>query len=157
MVDIDVGMLSEALNQKADRDINNLTDGGYKYIDGQWTPVMQSICSGVSGDSSFSAEYSIADFLPNDGYNYEVLISGGGRTGATSGNSIQMWVGGELTLSVLLVYGITRTASYMAYGGNAIIPVGTARKVKLACTNATGTSSNMYLQLRGYRRIGTNI
>jgi hypothetical protein len=58
--------------------------------------------------------------------------------------------------STLIGYGVTRTASYVVAGGNIILPVGANRQVTLSLTSTSGTATNIFLQAKAYRRIGTN-
>lgn len=145
-----------ALNGKADTSLSNLSATGKTVIDGQWVNSYLSIASGESGTSSYSKDFSLSSYLPNDGKSYEVLLCCGGRTGTTSGNSIQIWLGSDIMAVTLTAYGVTRTSNYFVTGGAVTLPVGTSRKITLALTSSGGTCSNVWVQAKGYRRIGTN-
>jgi hypothetical protein len=140
-----------AMTQKAVSDITDNTR-----FDGQWVSDYQQIASGISGTSTYSNDFDLSSYLPDDEYNYEVMLMAGGRTGTTSGNSIQIWVSSSLCPSTLIGYGVTRTASYVVAGGNIILPVGANRQVTLSLTSTSGTATNIFLQTKAYRRIGTN-
>jgi hypothetical protein len=50
---------------------------------------------------------------------------------------------------------ITRTSSYMRFGGSFIAPIGTNRKIGLEDSGDGGTG--LRFALAAYRRIGTNV
>lgn len=126
-------------------------------VDGQWVSSLHEIASGVSGSSTYSNDFDLSTYLPNDGQKYEVLIHGQGRTGTTSGNAMWLWVGSSETGgSTLLTIGHTRTSSYMNSAGSVIIPIGTDRKINVNLQYSGGTSTNIGIYAHAYRRIGTN-
>lgn len=127
-----------------------------KRVDGQWVKETSTIASGISGDSSYSNTFTVTD-LPNDGNSYEVLLMAFGRTGTASGNACQVWVSSSiLTNSVNVFIAMTRSSSYVAGGGAVIIPVSSDRKITMTFSSSLGTNSNVGLQMKAYRRIGTN-
>lgn len=140
----------------ADKSLSNLDSAGVNTIDGQW--VIKSggnLASGVTLPTTTSLEYSLASWLPDDNYNYEVFLSGAVSTGTTSGNTSTLQVSSDIFAYVMYVcQAQTRAASSVRAAGNIIIPVGTDRTVSVYYVSSnTGTFS---LTARGYRRIGTN-
>ena len=133
------------------KNVFNAADGNS--IDGHWVLKASDIASNVSGDSSYSTTFTVTD-LPNDGNSYEIIIDANGRTGTSSGNTCRIFLSSELISSTMVAYAITRTSSYVAGGGSAIIPVGPNRKITMSFSNATGTMTNVYLRMRAYRRLG---
>ena len=92
--------------------------------------------------------------MPNDGYNYEVIIDGNMETGSTSGRYCAFIVHSGLGYGIYLGNGRPRTNATITSAGNGIIVVGTDRKLYIArANNYYGTAT---LDLKGYRRIGTN-
>lgn len=71
MVDIDIGQLSEAINDKADRDINNLTDSGYAKGSGLGMPSTRYI------DLTLGASATTYT-APANGYILYIATSSGG-------------------------------------------------------------------------------
>lgn len=122
-------------------------------IGGNWVNKSQTIAQSVTYPTSTSTSYSLDNYLPKDGYSYEVLLSGSVTTGSTSGDLVNLSVSTNIIAgSVLLCGARTRSSSSVGSAGNAIIPVNYAREVIVnANSNATGTY-NLYA--RGYRRLG---
>ena len=125
-------------------------------VDGQWTYAFYTICSDISGTSSYSNEFDVSSYLPADGQKYEVLLHAQGHTGKTSGNTLNLYVGSSETSLLLVAAAQTRTSSTIYGAGAILLPVGTNRKIELNCQYQTGTSSGVALYAQAYRRIGTN-
>lgn len=125
-------------------------------VDGQWVSAYKAIASDISGSSSYSNDFDLSSYLPNDGQKYEVLLHAEGRTGTSSGNSLRIYISSTETLPVLVVGQYTRTSSYMFGGGASIIPVGTDRKITMDFSYQSGTNSYVGVHAHAYRRIGTN-
>jgi len=125
-------------------------------VDGQWVSSYKEIASGVSGTSSYSNDFDLSSYLPNDGKKYEVLLHAEGRTGTTSGNSLRIYISSAETHPVLVAGQQTRTSNYMFGAGASIIPVGTDRKITMEFSYQTGTNSGVGIHAHAYRRIGTN-
>ena len=134
-------------------DLNNALNQ-YKY-DGQWVYTQLSIATSVTAPTTTDLIYSLSTYLPNDGYNYEVLFSASCSTGNTSGNVAHVILETDLQPNEFLVaLARTRTSSTMASAGSCIIAVGIDREVIIKPhTSNTGLIS---LTALGYRRIGTN-
>lgn len=144
------------LNNKADKDLENVSDNtSCTAIDGQWVSSPCTLADNISSPTSTDLEYSLASYLPNDGYNYEVLFTGQVTTGSTSGNICNLHLKTDIIDTyVYFARAITRTSSNVSAYGTCILPVGTGRTVTaVAYSNNTGT---FYLYARAYRRIGTN-
>lgn len=154
--------------------INKNRDGVYAYIgfdangnsvcsfpntnrvDGQWVYKNTTIASDVSINGSSELTYSLSSYLPNDGHKYEILIAGTGQTDTTLNHNHVVYIKTDIMTTAICLWRtrtvISGTALYA--GGNAILPVGTGRTLKLVRnTNYYGTVT---LEVRGYRRIGTN-
>lgn len=143
------------ISNLADVDLSNLSSTGKKVIDGQWVALALTLASGVTYPTATDTEYSLSTYLPNDGYNYEVLINGTVTTGSSSGNAMALRLQTDILNDgyFIMCNVITRTNA-QAYNSTAIVaPVGTGRKIIVKSSSYTGTYS---IYLRGYRRIGTN-
>lgn len=140
--------------------LNNNIIGGNNF-DGQWVYKYQSVYSGYPS-SGATLTYSLSSYLPNDGYDYEILLRGYGYTGTTSGNTIQIKVNSGSTAthssSCLLSHKITRTSNFNEGGCTAIIPIkNTDKNISILFAGNYRTSSNQTsVQLFGYRRVGAN-
>ena len=151
---VDINRVESDLAYKADTDLSNVSN--CTVLDGQWVPSSQAIASSVSLPTTTELTYSLANYLPEDNYKYEVLLTGLVVTGTTSGNlSILSVRTDAINTIVYLCEAQTRAASSVRAAGTAILPVGTGRTVKVYYTS--GNSGTFSLTVRGYRRIGTNI
>ena len=126
-------------------------------VDGQWIYSNQTLASSVSAPTSGTVEYDLSTYLPNDSYNYEVLVTGFCICGSSAGNLTRISLFSDIiTSNTFLCGNKTSSGTNIARGyGTLIMPIGTGRKLKQASYNDnTGTHS---IYLMGYRRIGTNI
>ena len=137
-----------------------LTDTDYweissvKNFDGQWVSDYQTLVTDVAITTT-DKTYSLNNYLPQDGYNYEVLMSVYLKTGATSGDYINFYIGSDIFSRTNVASARTRTNSYMSAAGSTILPVGQGRTLTVLKndSNANGTYT---IYVCGYRRIGTN-
>lgn len=141
-------------------DLSNLSATGQAVIDGQWVSDTSNIVSSnITVTTSYSNNWSLASYLPNDNYNYEVLFSIYGTTATHSGATLDLRMGTDLILDdnndagVMALRGQTRTNSSMGYANCLILPVGTDRKVYI---KSYGTGVLSVLRVQAYRRLGTN-
>lgn len=120
--------------------------------DGQWIAESQTICSGRTAETS-DKNWTLN--LPNDSYDYEVLLVGAVTTGATSGNQARINLQSSIIQSNIVICNAqTRASSTVTTYGACIIPVGSNHTVTVI---GWGSNTGAYsLYLRGYRRIGTN-
>lgn len=144
----------------ANTNLSNLSTTGKRVIDGQWVSDTSNIVSSnITVTTSYSNNWSLASYLPNDNYNYEVLFSIYGTTAPNSGATLDLRMGTDLILDnnneagVMALRGQTRTNSTMGYANCLILPVGTNRKVYI---KSYGTGVLSVLRVQAYRRLGTN-
>lgn len=131
-----------------------LSIGGNNF-DGQWVFSKRTLISGTALNAETSYTYDLSDYLPNDGYDYEVFISDCyGVTTATSGQSTRLYAENTNGLSVHLLCAVTRTSSTEAAKNNLILPISTDRQ--LIIRNSNVKTGEVWAYLFGYRRIGTN-
>ena len=123
-------------------------------VDSVFTAKATGICSDVDLNGSGGYDYTLTG-LPNDGQNYMVLIHATVVSGSTSGNNALVQVKSSiLTSSLNVIRAYTRTSSTMQASASAWVPVGSNRVLHLnQNTSWHGTAS---IDMRGYRRIGTN-
>lgn len=147
--------LDSLLALKANTDGSNMSTS-VKNFDGQWQKTTGgALASDVALPTTDELEYSLADKLPDDNYNYEALFTVSVTTGTSSGNIAQAQLRTDLqTFAIHVCRATTRSSSSVTASGSVILPVGTGRVVSMyPITNNTGTFT---LSMRGYRRIGTN-
>lgn len=139
----------------ANQSLGNLNSSGQAKIDGQWVDSRLNPVSGATAPTTDDITVDLSTYLPNDGYNYEVLLNAMGTTGSTSGNANNIYISTDIiTGTVRVCRCLTRASSSTTSAGSAIVPVGSGRYITVnAVSNNTGTI-NLYLN--GYRRIGTN-
>jgi hypothetical protein len=142
---VDLGKITAEIATKVD--INS------DRFDGAW--VSKNIALAGSGGASFSSSnvvYDLSEYLPNDGYNYEVIVSSYISTAAKSGSYACVYIGSDImTSSIYLSACITRTSSNAQTAGSVVCPVGYGRYIFVEGTSSSGSYS---LYVRGYRRLG---
>ena len=122
-------------------------------VDGQYINGNIQLATNVAAPTSTDLVYDLSNFLPNNGYIYDVLFIGIGSTTNTTNASQQIVI--ETSISAAYLWQmVTRTNSSVASGGSVSLPVGIDRKVSVPARSFnTGTFS---LQAKYYRRVGTN-
>lgn len=148
-------LIAGSIPDMANKSLSNLNSAGTKVIDGQWVDLGRiTIVDSVSPTGTTVLSYVLSD-VPDDGYEYEVLISGIAQTTATSGSACHIYIYSDKFSGICcLCRLIARTASKNFGGGNAILPLTTSRKIYLF--RSSGYTGSITLYLHGYRRIGTN-
>lgn len=157
-IQVDIDEIATDLNGKADVDLLNI-NASCKPIDGQWVNSHTDIASSVTAKSDTGVlEYSLATYLPNDNYNYEVIFTAWGH-GSASSSGAYCWLFtdlvGEKTSSSIYGAHVFRGNGTADAGGAVILPVGTGRKLKMYCSNASNATIDG-IRAIGYRRLGTN-
>jgi hypothetical protein len=131
----------------------NMTD---MLIDGQWVSKNYVIAQNVSTTGSTNLTYSLSDYLPNDGYAYEVLMEGYTVTGSATSNSTGCAVSTQIAIHAIAISrATTRTNASVDSVGTTVVPVGTNRNITLR-RYASGHIGNVTLTAKAYRKIGTN-
>ena len=137
---------------RADSDLSNLTDAGKKVIDGQWIAKEQELSTATAVGTY---EIDLSDYLPNDNYTYEVLMSihmsqASAATSSVSATNVVLSGGGILTSS----FNIGSVHPWSTYVNSELIyPV----KQRNFSINISGHSCRKFnLTAHCYRRIGTN-
>ena len=118
--------------------------------DGQWVGVNVSLHStGALGNGYHEYSLSLNSYLPADSYGYEVLLGGYiGGDGATCWQRVASSI-----ITTPLVFNMVGGGADKS-AGSVIIPVGADKTLKYILDGRVEYSS--FLDLRGYRRIGTN-
>lgn len=150
--------VASAISGKANTDLSNISGTSTSCIDGQWVPLNVTIANSVSWNSSSTdATYNIANYLPNDSYQYEVLISALVTTAASANKFCTISLTSDIQTSTVYVASIRTVANVAAnQAGAAIIPVGTGRTITQYSTTSSNANGSYSIYLKGYRRIGTN-
>lgn len=129
----------------------NMTD---MLVDGTWSNAAVTLASSVTIPTSNNITYSLASYLPNDGYDYEVLLNGSVTTTTTNGSALELRVGSDLTRQIWVCGARTRAAANVFATGNVIIRVGANRSCYVSSHSSwTGTFG---LAAASYRRLGKN-
>ena len=125
-------------------------------VDGQWVAVSSAeLLRNATAPTSDLPAIDVSSYLPNDSYNYELLIVGAVTTGASSGNQTRIILQSSImTEYIYVVSAQTRASSAVTAYGNCILPVGSDRNVYVMGYSSNTGSVSVYL--KGYRRIGTN-
>ena len=133
--------LSSAVDSKA-----NIED-----MDGEWTSKVLQIASNVAL-SPTAAKYSLADYLPNDGKVYEVIITAT-LAGKTSGYSNFILSSQYISSAEIIsndriseTTGQTQTTAFT-------IPIGIDRSIGASCGSDSSKNGNYYLKAHAYRKV----
>lgn len=143
----------------ASTELSNLSSVGKKVIDGSWVDLGRiEVGNQLSPNGSSPLPITLSN-IPNDGFEYEALISAIGETTTTSGQACICYLKsdkmeGDNGVGVCLFRTIARSNAAYYGGGTAILPLSTSRKIYLYRT--TSYHGKIYIYLLGYRRIGTN-
>ena len=141
------------LASKADTDLSNLNTTGQHVIDGQWVASYLNLAN-TAPPASTDLEYSLATYLPDDDYDYEVLFTVASFTASTTAAAQTITLATDLMGSVRFTSVVPRTNNSYRQACNGILPVGSGRKVIVEAVE--GNAGTFILSAEGYRRIGTN-
>ena len=108
----------------------------------------------LANSSNTSWSKSVSSYLPDDGRDYEILVSGNVVTGNASGNYATLEISSDICDLVKVCRAQTRTAATAQASGTVWLPVGSGRTI--AVRRASSWVGEFTIDLRGYRRIGTN-
>lgn len=135
-------------------DASNLSSAGQKVFDGQWVFLNSKILLADKKASATGENFDISDYLPNDNYNYEIMIDISSWGQLESG--VSFTISGRtdvIPVDVHLVKGSGLGTSFHAvFGHSVILVVGSQRIITIKGNNNIG----FMLNLIGYRRIGLN-
>lgn len=133
---------------------------GGDIADGQWVSKSVKIFSSVSWSDTGTYQYTVQDYLPDDTYTYEVIVSCYATTPTTSGGQCNWWVreADNNSFSQVMGYGITRTNSDTKSGNSGILPLKQENGVLTLEVSVTGApTGGCGLYLVGYRRLGSPV
>lgn len=151
-IEVDIDEIDTDLNGKADADGSNMVSS-VKNFDGQWVHSQS-----VLGTSLSVATYTVdvSSYLPNDNYQYEVLLNLRAYS-TNSSNAGYIFVYSDIFSKTPTTdpKGQGSAGGYSRQADNTfIIPVGTGRTIYYEIANYA--LSEFSLLAWGYRRIGTN-
>ena len=125
--------------------------------DGQWVSKVSRLANGTTIPTSTNITYDLSSYLPNDGYIYEVWVTGSATTGSTSGNHVFLELRSDILDDLLLCYAYTRASGSVIATGTTVVSVGNARTLTVVASSSASIVGTFNLWVKGYRRIGTNI
>lgn len=128
--------IQTSLSNKADK-----TD-----VDGQWVYKSVNLSNNYSNGTTV---VDLSDELPNDGYNYEILISCGAQ-GKNQAITSQVFFTSSIIENITAI-GLSGSSVYQFNTFN--IPVGTDRTLSIT---KTGQFVGIWVDMYGYRRLGKN-
>ena len=128
---------------------------------GEWVYKGHDVWAGKTFSATGETEYTVSNYLPNDGQDYEVMFWAYGRTGGTNGNAIYIWLrtSNSWGNTSVATYTNTRLAGNQMdeRSGSFYVKNSTGTfKLYSNVTYLVGTSGNCGLRLIAYRRLGTN-
>ena len=127
-------------------------------VDGQVEVVNKTLVSNVSLSNTIHT-YDLSDYIPNDGFMYEIQVGVNGATPATSGVGVEIRMGTDISPLACGFVGTNtpRTAATVPIGGNINLVVGAERKLYLQNASSSSAFSLTFLRLGTRRRLGTNL
>ena len=129
-------------------------DNNLPQVDGQW--VYQNTLLLNTDVVTKNVTLDLSSYLPKNNYNYEVLFSGYCYTPSTAKTYVQIRIYTDIIQATVELGRVRCETGVVSHAsGNAILPVGTDRK--LYVLGDTAWSGNIVLHALGYRRIGKNI
>ena len=137
---LNVGEITESLAGKVDINSN--------VIDGQWVASELELSTATAIGTY---EIDLSSYLPNDLYNYEVLVSHYQTSSASTGSITNIWTD---YLPNPISYTLTSTSTVNS-GNTFIAVIGGGRTISKDISSATSTKN--ILKAHAYRRIGTNV
>ena len=148
--------------------ISTTTSFGGSNFDGSFTWLADESQVEISGSTFTMAAnsyntYSLP-FLPNDGYDYELIVSGSFNTGSSSGNVVSANIFGGTVNSTnapnsgfRLGRQVTRTNSSEDCAGSGIVVIpANDRNITVWNPDGNAKSGGCYFNANAYRRIGKN-
>lgn len=154
-IQVDIDEIATDLNGKADVDGSNMVNS-VKNFDGGWVDSRLIIANNVSTPTTSDTIYDLSSYLPNDGFDYEVLLSLQVTSGTKSGNVATLYFQTDV-INAGHIYGaraVTRTNSSNTVFSFGTAPVGAGRTITVIANS--GNTGTYYLILNAYRRLGTN-
>jgi hypothetical protein len=149
---MDWSQWASSLQGKANTDLDNLSDTGKKVLDGQWVQKHYTI-SGFTASGSRS--HDLSDYLPDDGYIYEVMFE---IYAAYDSSSALLCIGTTPSPSTnqencfFALVGVTSGTTLARTC--CILPIDSNR---ILYSEISAKLSNSGIYLIGYRRVGTNV
>lgn len=142
---INVGQLTEVVNNKIN--VNS------KYVDGQWVSKFQLLSQAKAIDTY---TIDLSTYLPNDGYDYEVIFSCyfASSNSGSSRISLRTDIIKGFVNSDFAPFLINSNGRYQ--GAYMNLPVGPARYCTLQISDTATSASDNKLVALGYRRLGIN-
>lgn len=129
---------------------------GGNQADGQWFRKQATVFTSQTWTTSGVRTFNVSNYLPDNDYVYEVVVSSYSTSAATAGSWDTWWVRNQdAQFDQYMSRNITRTASNVLCGESAIIPVQQVNGVLTLNINVTNTgTAGAGLYLMGYRRLG---
>lgn len=136
-------------------------------MDGEWVKKVYTYNPGTGGalgaKSIYVCDLNAIEYLPDNIYDYEILISAHMWTKAdAAGNSGTIWVSGGTSLTtndirIALLAAVTRVKSrHSCQSTSCILPLINGQR-KICFQNTAGIANHSWsFNLEGYRRLGTN-
>ncbi len=133
--------LSSAVDSKA-----NIED-----MDGEWTSKVLQIASNVALSPTVD-NYSLADYLPNDGKVYEVIINAT-LAGNTSGYSNLILSSQYISSAEIISNARISTSTAQTLSTAFTIPIGIDRSIGAKCGSDSSKNGSYYLKAHAYRKV----
>ena len=112
MVEINIGEITEALNNKSDIDLNNLNSKGQEKLAGEYVQVNLTLLSQMNLHGTENLTLDLSEYLPQDNNLYECTFSMTLQTGTANSNYCSIQITNEFGNKYLLCGAVNRSANY---------------------------------------------
>ena len=123
-------------------------------VDGQWVQSYLQIMKKTTAVGSYT--YDLSDYLPNDGYSYEVMFGVYQNSTAETYFTVGTKESPYTNKTNCFYCALVSTATGSNVSQTFTLPIDTSRKVYLQISNKAITTTS-FIDVIGYRRIGTNV
>lgn len=128
-------------------------------FNGNWVLAWKTLSSSATYASGTWYNFSLSDYLPNDGFDYEVYVTTYASTSNASGNNVYGYIASGANHNyITLMVGSDRaqTATNYSTCRVCIIPVKATDKTIGYYQDGGANAVGGYISVAGYRRIGKN-
>lgn len=133
--------------------------GGDEF-DGQWIDALTTISGSFTLAPDGQQVFSLAGYLPDSTYDYEVTFEITSSTGGSSGNYVESYIcsgNSRSSFATRSIRMITRASANQIGGMTVVVPILASNQNVLVYTySGSNGNSTFGLWARGYRRIGKN-
>ena len=139
----------------ANKSLSNLTSTASPNFDGQWVNNWSQVFNATDMPASTATSINLSSYLPNDSYNYEILLNVTFYRNKYSNGQVRVEFTTDLIPSIHVIDNITPTNDRVLVNNVFTLPVGALRTITVDAINWS-QKGTLVITCFAYRRIGTN-